>query len=249
LDGFASAAARVDGLVRSASVPRFFFPILISECGFGGIFTSCAMMRLATASSSGGWDMPNPWDIPPIADHGDIGEAVLFEQIGRALSEWEKVEDACAELFATFVYAPKQSTHRLPAIRAYGTVISYKNRCEMIKHAAEAYFKTRKAKEKQFSTELKKLLTTCQGFSGRRNEIAHGTVSVAFYSRRGKTKNIGHWLFPSLFNPNKMKIDTGVTYQYTSTEIIHFRQEFTKLHLKLTEFRERLTARLPKSSP
>ena len=45
----------------------------------------------------------NPWDIPPPPSHGDFDEEVLFAAIGRALTEWEKVETVCAELFAVFV--------------------------------------------------------------------------------------------------------------------------------------------------
>ena len=73
----------------------------------------------------------NPWDIPPPPSHGDFDEEVLFAAIGRALTEWEKVETACAELFAVFVSVSQTPNHNAPAIRADGTVTSYQMRCEL----------------------------------------------------------------------------------------------------------------------
>ena len=185
----------------------------------------------------------NPWDIPPPPSHGDFDEEVLFAAIGRALTEWEKVETACAELFAVFVSVSQKSNHTAPAIRAYGTVTSYQGRCEMIKAAAAAYFHNRKKKAAEFTKPLNEIIVACLGFSGRRNEIAHGQVSVVYYSRNGNSKQIGHYLLPSFYNPKKYQIELAVTYEYTSQELIFFRQEFTKLHLKIDAFRRQLVGK------
>jgi hypothetical protein len=184
--------------------------------------------------------MPNPWDIPPAPSVGDRDENNLFAAIGRALTEWEQVEAACAELFAIVVSVSNKSTHQAPAIRAYGTVISFPARCEMLKAAADAYFHRRKKKKVQFSGRLMKLLNDCQQFSARRNEIAHGRVINVVRSRGNKNKQIGFLLIPSFYNPKKYKIDRIVTYQYSSKEVIYFSQEFTKLYLQVYAFGEAL---------
>jgi hypothetical protein len=185
----------------------------------------------------------NPWDIPLRPLRGDINENMLFAEIGRALTEWEQVEAACAEIFAVLVSVSRASTHQAPAIRAYGVVASHKTRCEMLKAAAAAYFLRRKAKRAAFEKRFNSLINECSKFAARRNEIAHGQVSMVFYSRRGKTKRIGHYLLPSFYNSKKYKIERSATYEYTSREIIHFRQEFTKLHLRLYAFRDGLVGK------
>jgi hypothetical protein len=188
--------------------------------------------------------MTNPWDIPPRRAHGDIDENTLFAAIGRALTEWEQVEAACAEIFAVLVSVSRKSSHQAPAIRAYGTVISFRSRCEMLQAAATAYFHTRKNKEAIFKKQLNAIMKECLAFAARRNEIAHGRVSLVYYSARGKTRPIGHYLLPSLYNPKKYKIERTVTFEYTSNEVIYFTQEFTKLHLKVDAFRKRLIGKL-----
>jgi hypothetical protein len=110
----------------------------------------------------------------------------------------------------------------------------------MLKAAAVAYFHTRKQKRLEFEKRFNSLIAECLEYSARRNEIAHGRVSIVYYSRRGKTRQIGYFLIPSFYNPKKYKIEQSVTYQYTSHEIIYFRQEFTKLLLKIDAFRKLL---------
>jgi hypothetical protein len=85
--------------------------------------------------------MKNAWDIRDAADRGDFDDKVPFESIGRALTEWENVENSCAELFAAFVLDnPYRNSLQAPAIRAYGSVISFKGRCDMLRAAATSYF-------------------------------------------------------------------------------------------------------------
>ena len=116
--------------------------------------------------------MSNPWDIPPRRNHGDFNARDLFAAIGEALTEWEQVEAACARLFAVLVSVSRKSTYHAPAIRAYGTVISYPGRCEMLKAAAEAYFLRRKSKRDAWENKLNSLVNESVNFSARRNEIA-----------------------------------------------------------------------------
>src|ERR1700730_9509767 len=187
--------------------------------------------------------MIQPWDIRSGATWGDRDPKELFAAIGEALTEWENVEAALASLFAVFVSARKNASFWSPAIQAYGSIASFKSRCDMIRIAADAYFSTRKNiadRKKHF----KELLDLAGNYSARRNEIAHGKVSEVFwYDERKRAKSHGFYLLPSLFNPRKNKKATGMVYYYVSGDLIHYRQEFTKLYLRLEGFRRALKTR------
>ena len=192
-----------------------------------------------------------PWEIREPSPRGDPNPNLLFESIGRALTEWETVEGACAELFALFVLAPKRKPLRAPAVRAYGAVVSYQGRCAMIRAASDAYFQTRKDKKSAFQAKLKELIDRCLDYSNRRNELAHGRVCVLYgYPVRkdtGKGKEIGYYLFPSFLNPKKYGLDMEVTYRYTSSDVIHYQHEFTKLFLRLHALRSQLNRHAPQA--
>ena len=190
----------------------------------------------------------NPWDIRPQALRGDREPKELFVAVGEALTEWENVESSLAQLFAVFVSARGKSTFWKPAVQAYGSIASFKSRCEMVRVAADAFFDTRKSLEVA-KPRLKTLMTEAGQYSGRRNEIAHGKVSELFWNSPGRAaKSGGFYLLPSLFNPRKVKKSTGLSYLYTSTDLTHYRQEFTKLHLRIEGFRRDLLKR-PQPSP
>ena len=50
------------------------------------------------------------------------------------------VETACARIFAFLVGAPPNWDEMSPAVRAFGVVISFPTRCEMITTAGKAFF-------------------------------------------------------------------------------------------------------------
>jgi hypothetical protein len=50
-------------------------------------------------------------------------------------------------------------------------------------------------------------------------------------------KPLGFYIMPSFYNPKKYSMTQAVTYRYVSSDAIHYRQEFTKLHLRLTRLR------------
>jgi hypothetical protein len=191
---------------------------------------------------------PQSWEIRPIAPRGDIDAKDIFAAVGEALTEWENVESSLAAIFAVLVSARGRSTFWAPAVQAYGSVISFKGRSDMIRMAAVSYFRKRKAKQ-SLRDRLQKLLAESLRFSERRNEIAHGQVTMIndYYSKAG-LKPRGYYLFPSLYNPKKFKYGGIATFTYMSSDLIHYRQEFTKLHLRLEEFRHELAKRKQSSS-
>jgi hypothetical protein len=174
--------------------------------------------------------MPNPWDVPKPELIGTPNADQLYIAIGRALSEWEPVEAACARIFAYLVGAPIEWHEVSPAMRAFGTVISFPGRKEMIEAAAKAYFHLHQPLT-HYKQYINDALGEANNFASRRNEIAHGVVKEVI--DHDTNRSIGYYLVPSFFNPKKFPITMVPTFQYVEKNLIHFRQEFTKLGLKL----------------
>jgi hypothetical protein len=117
----------------------------------------------------------------------------------------------------------------------------------MLRAAATAYFERRKAKKDTFEQEFRRLMKEYESYSDRRNDIAHGTVKQAFVTEKRTNKGhrnaaIGFYLFPSFYNPRKFKLEK-FEYQYTSSDVLHYKQEFTKLCLRINGLCERMMAR------
>jgi hypothetical protein len=187
---------------------------------------------------------PKPWAIRPHAPRGDLEPKELFAAIGQALTEWEHIESSLAEIFAILVSAARKTTFWAPAIQAYGTVISVRGRCDMVRVAADACFNTREKKRAKFEDRLSGLINEVLEFSNRRNEIAHGHVTAILDIWEGAPpRTRGYYLFPSMYNPKKFKFGGKATYTYMSSDVIYYRQEFTKLHLRLENFRFELMQR------
>jgi hypothetical protein len=189
--------------------------------------------------------MSNPWDVRPPASSGDTDPAILFMCIGQTLTEWSHVETACAEIYAILVSAKGRFPFETPVVRAYGSLPSFSTQCQLVRYAAEAFFHKR-PQSKQLHSRLEKLLDIIGKFSPRRNEIAHGQVSQVFLQKSKRShqmRNTGYYLLPTLYNLKKFDLaKSEITYQYRSSDVIHYRQEFTKLHLQLSAFRDQLKA-------
>jgi hypothetical protein len=171
---------------------------------------------------------------------GDVDETAIFTQIGSALTEWENVEVECARLFAVFVSASKKRPYQAPAVSAYGSIVGVSSRRKMLDLASESYFAFRPAKRTTFATRCSQLINEYEKYAARRNELAHGLVKRVFVTKKGtRPQLIGIYLLPSFFNPKKFK-KGELTYSYVSGDVVHYRQEFTKLALKIGGLREQL---------
>jgi hypothetical protein len=223
----------------------FFLPFN-EACGLGGVFS----IRKSTASralSWGGMGMTsNPWDPAPYPEQGEADVDHLFIAIGRALTEWELFEEALSWTFAILVTG-RPGTPSLPAIHAYGTIVAFRGRSEMVEAAARSY-----EAEHSSSTAIAPLfdlLADAGRFSGRRNEIAHGIAQPFFtreamdrmeYDLEDKTEPDGFILLPSSYNTKKHGLAKSAEwedahvyrrpkYGYTATPIRRYTAEFGKL--------------------
>jgi hypothetical protein len=136
--------------------------------------------------------MANPWDIFAREPKGDDKIERIYQAVGFALTQWELLESALANLYSEIIGFDSHA-----AIAAYGTVASNAGRLEMILAAADgdrrgAVHFVRDDLRSFVSNEVVRLL-------GRRNEIAHGMVVEFVGSPQGQ----GHYLVPPNYNTRK----------------------------------------------
>jgi hypothetical protein len=187
------------------------------------------------------------WDRPPEAsalapEHrsgGDATEEVLHLAVGRALSKWEDLEAGLAYLFSILA-GGKDDRHYLPAANIIGATRSVNTRCEMIRDAATGFaqyceFMGMYEEAEPYLTELKKLMKAYAGWSERRNDIAHGSVTSTT-NQSGTT----YLLCPSHGNTRKWSPRTFPLYQYKAEEIDKFAAGFDELNASIRAYSERL---------
>ena len=173
---------------------------------------------------------PKPWDVPPPPAVGDSDIDTTFKAVGLALTNWEHLERQLGAVFAILL-GLNDSTEA--PLRAYGSVITFRGRAEMLKAAAEAHF-LRYPMEKT-ATRFKSILDQATQLGARRNEIAHG--SVEDYRQIDKAQPLNTYvLIPGLYSTNKRVIEVGSggpiryrskpKYVYSSVEINAFAKTF-----------------------
>jgi hypothetical protein len=173
-----------------------------------------------------------PWEVPDIPQCGDASQDDTFRAVGAALSQWELFEGNLSLAFSYFVGT---GYGNIAALRAYGSVETFRGRANMIETAAEVYFKH--TPDPQLQILLKEILKQSRQFSSRRNEVAHGIVSP-FVGRDEADEwiNLGFVLYPAYYATRKRQLPASIpleplefTFSYSSVEIYKFRDHFDKL--------------------
>jgi hypothetical protein len=196
-----------------------------------------------------------PWDIRRLSPTGSATAEEVYQAVGHALSKWEFAETQFSDLYLCFIDAyygrPYGISPRRAALRAYGSVVSFASRAEIVETAGKVFFNERRRPlndreanarvleyEKRVSVELVPLLKELRGFCARRNEIAHGIVGGA----RGQ-----FYLSPSDFNPRKRPLTVerrtqfeSALYHYSADDIDYYRREFERLAQKILDYIERV---------
>lgn len=159
-----------------------------------------------------------------------------------------------ANLFAGFMGAHSNS---LPATRAYGSVLTFRGRADMVDAASEAYFLENKNVD--LEKEVDTILVEARGFAARRNEIAHGIVKnvqvgskppLAAKLQVPVMKSIGFAVVPSNYATNKVDLTGGHTlltpvvprpkYTYSSKEIYELSEKFDALSARVRDLAQRV---------
>jgi hypothetical protein len=177
--------------------------------------------------------MSQPWDVPPTPAYGDSHEDAISLVVGRALTSWECVEEALADIFAIFVNADTVDPERAPALRAYGSVASARGRADMLDSAGEAYFLNNP--NTQLQADFEAVLRNYRGYAARRNDIAHGRAG-----QESTNPAHGWYLYPGLYNSKKYPIGQPPKYLYSSVEIRRFKDGFETLYDEIVDLATKL---------
>lgn len=179
-------------------------------------------------------DKQNPLNNPPPPFVGDWSESRLYESVGRALSKWETFESEFANLFIAFLGPSVDST---PAQRAYGSVVSFEGRYQMVMAAAEAYFASTyqepiKKRGQIIGRAFNEVARKAYTLSKHRNRIAHGVVGE-YHTPEGHARGLA--LMPAYYSKHhrslveKPRGSTKPDYAYTTGEISFFGERFREL--------------------
>ena len=196
-----------------------------------------------------------PWGRPVAPDSSDFTKESIFAAIGMALSAWEGFELALSLLFGLLV-APKDEP--LPAQRAYGSIVTFKGRTEMVEAAAEAVFFI--SPNTDLERDIDDLIKWAVGFVARRNEIAHGIVTERYLAEPFSLspKRIEFVLAPPGYSTLKTQLAQGIgllspvrrqpDYIYSSPQILTFRDWFVELQRR-TDVLRPLVGQHPRARP
>jgi hypothetical protein len=186
----------------------------------------------------------NPWDVRARANQGDTLPSATFEAVGRALSSWESFEEMFSYIFSTLVGT---APHDIRALRAYGSILTFKGRAEMISAACEAFFFENPQAE--LEAEINAIVKAAVNFSSRRNEIAHGKLHALYVpgdvigtpeiGMIRPSKLWGFSIIPPSYATNKRTLGEGETllsgpvfepdYAYAAEDLNYYEKQFTGL--------------------
>ena len=176
---------------------------------------------------------PNPWDVAPLLEQGDVDAEPLFSSVGKALTAWEKLDQVQANLFGIIV-----GSRRGAAVAAYGLVAASSARTEMMVAAAEIVL----AESPELLGEVTAILTEIGRWGARRNDIAHGVVSHYTSSWNGEPdKDHGHYLIPASYATRKRAKVRGESmmtrgkYAYTAAQVMTYAGHFQDAYHRLVK--------------
>jgi hypothetical protein len=187
--------------------------------------------------------MNNPWDIPSGLQGADGIAEIIYSAVGRALSQWEKLEFALARLSANL------AGHTLPsavAFGAYRAATIFTQRADDIEKAFEKYII--RSPDQNLEGDFKDLICDIRRLSARRNDIAHGVVQPCWEEKEAVISDktaVGYVLMPPGYDPRKFAADGKPSYIFGSADIDRYRRSFKEYRAKVIEFGRHLGTRPP----
>jgi uncharacterized protein YqgQ len=193
----------------------------------------------------------HPWNVLPTLPIGDANTSTLFQSVGYALTQWEIMEVELSRLFGALLRSPPRWTSARSTLsstplarasgaeRAYGMIVGFGGRADMIEAAAETVLYRHRLR-----ATVKGLIDEIGNFSPRRNEIAHGIV---MHVSDGKV-NRNHYLCPNYTNAKKVSYASDRAewkYMYTAEQIDQYAEHFAKLARATRKIILEVSERLP----
>ena len=183
--------------------------------------------------------MTNPWDIPAFPNKADTDDSATFAGVGRVLTEWELVEFVFGTIYRVF-----RGDLTLKLVHEYGALGEvFIRRYPRLKAESDSYFA--RCPNQSIERQFYKLLERAIGYSGRRNDVAHGIVFAVqetsyFKIRLGQfPPHTNLWLLvPPAYALEKHNGTVRPLYAYSSTELNALAKNLNDLSSDLQAFRD-----------
>lgn len=172
--------------------------------------------------------MADPWDRPPFAKHG-TRQRTLYEAVGRALMNWEDAEGVFAHLYSAMLTGTRFNTQ---ANQEYGEPLNFVHRMERLKTGACRYFQ--KHCSQDFEGEFDQIAKLALGWSGRRNDVAHGRARPSGLIIKADQGTNRWCVIPPHFRGEKFDGETPA-YILSSREIRRFAEAFSTLARRVND--------------
>lgn len=174
------------------------------------------------------------WDRPLCVPcrEGNKAARPLYEAIGRAVSNWEGVEVASLVLFKSLVSDTMRINH-------YAKTFRVRERVRQLTEAVDGCTMLGQV----LSREAHELIGAYQGWSERRNDVAHGYVTPMWspdYSKDDAPIVKTFSLCPSHTNPSKW-LNSEPFYNMNASEVRGFAKEFALLDKQFQSLAARIS--------
>jgi hypothetical protein len=176
--------------------------------------------------------MADPWEIPPIPDHGDASENMTHIARSRALDAWELLEVALSVLDEQFARA-------IGSRARYGSGKIFVQRLNTLERHSSKYFIQHPDQDEEAEFDI--LACYIRKYSNRRHDIAHGVVQPL-----GHTNIIGidFGLLPAAYTFYRER-DPFPEYIYNSEIMTTFNNKLSEFWSRVTDFRNHLFPSVP----
>jgi hypothetical protein len=183
--------------------------------------------------------MNRPWDAPDFPPTITDQVEPIYCGVGRVLTSWEGIEEQLSRLYSFASGRPDERE----TIAKYGSERIFVNRLHKLKMEASALFS--KIHSQEIEGEFDSIVELLIGFSGRRNEVAHGIVRpiqiyTAFATLQDFRPRTNYWaLVPPSYQWKGHSINAMPPYAYGAHELCILSENVEKLYGSICSFREK----------
>lgn len=187
--------------------------------------------------------MDKPWNRPPLPSTADTDATALYAGVGKVMSEWEGIETQLYRIFSFLCFAPDDRQ----MMQRYGEERIFLNRFTQLK--AEAYKLFCKRHNQEIEGDFDTISAVVEGYSGRRNDVAHGIVQnvnyYAFFTDKAGplVPFTNYWLIlPALYKWPGNSLQASPPFAYNSVMLEDLVRSLSEVYAGLTDLREKLRA-------